>query len=146
MSAIDNISSSSRKPLLTNLSYHTLWTGEGLPECDQQVIKTCRQRLLTRAGLGFLCAGGLMGGILFGRGLLNPQRRILLTTVFSVWGSAAAALTSTPACLRAVGEIKDSSSVLKKELSRIVVEHNPNIALQHSMQQSPSHSNSSSRP
>lgn len=122
------------KALLTSLSYYTLWTGDGLPDCDRQVIQQCRSRLLSRASLGFLGAGGLMGGMLYGRGLLTPARRALLTSVFAMWGSAAAALTSTPSCLRSVSAITDTDSVLKHELSRIVVQHNPNVAMQHAQQ------------
>lgn len=118
-------------PSQARLDTRALLTGEGLPACDQQVVRQCRHTALTRFALGGVIGGGSMHWFLAKRNLMTANRRFVFTTLFTVWVATTSALSSSPSCLHAISHIDDPNSVLKKELKRIVVMHNPNTAQQH---------------
>ena len=67
---------------------------------------------------------------MYGRGLLTPPRRYVITIAMTLWGASAGAMSASPACIQRAAQNPDPASVLRRELSRIAVQHNPNRALE----------------
>jgi hypothetical protein len=47
-----------------------------------------------------------------------------------LWGGTVGAMTSSPQCLHSIAESEAKESVLRRELSRVIIQHNPNRALE----------------
>ena len=112
------------------VTWRSLLTGDGLPPSDRALVLRCRERALTRGAVGAAVAGGVVGGLVYRKALFTPPLRFALTLVTTVWGFAMAAMTTSPECLHSIARSRDPQSVLRVELSRIVVMHNPNRALE----------------
>ena len=66
----------------------------------------------------------------YGRGLMSPQRRYIVTIASTLWGTATGAMSASPVCIKQASHSKDPDSVLRKEMARIAVQHNPNRAME----------------
>jgi len=119
------------KPLYygSSLNWHQFTTGDGLPAIDQQMLAECRSKLGTRFLIGGALAAATLGGVVYGRGLLTPNKRFILTSVFTLWGATVGALSASPACLKLISTCPDDSSILRRDLELIRIKHNPNSSL-----------------
>ena len=66
----------------------------------------------------------------YGRGLLTPRRRYIITLATALWGTGVGAMSASPVCIKRASRNKDPDSVLRRELARIAVQHNPNRAME----------------
>ena len=141
------------------VTWHQLWSGDGLPESDRKIVADCKRLVVWRAVVGASLAGGLVGGIgqssapgvaatiypavpltaaltvcwccsVYGRGLMTSQRRYVVTLASALWGTATGAMSASPVCMNRASHSTDPDSVLRKELARIAVQHNPNRAME----------------
>ena len=128
LSVDDGLRSSSADLPEAPLTWQQLVTGDGLPDSDRQLIRQCRSRAVIYGLVGAVAAGGCMGGLVYGRGLLTPSRRYAATLASTVWGVAAGVVLSSPSCLQSMASSRDSHSVLRREMARVIVRHNPNHA------------------
>ena len=111
------------------LTYRMLLTGEGLSPSDQQLLFRCHRDVATRFVAGGAVAGGLMGWLVYGRGLTTPKSRFVLTMTATLWGGGVATIGATHPCLHSWAETDDPESVLRSEITEQMLLHNPNRAL-----------------
>ena len=112
-----------RPPLLT---WQALLTGEGLPASDRPLLHQCHMAFLGSVTCGAFLTGGLSGGLVYGRRLLNRRRRFLVTALSALWGAGVGSLVGHSSCLQLIKQSPNPESVLKRELAKVVRKHNPN--------------------